>query len=190
VLLLSNTVTALTTFYLAGDVNLLLAAPIGRRQLHHARFVETAVSSSWMVLLFGMPAFLALRRGLRRRSRLLCGHRRDPAALPRDPVRDRRSRRDRPGPGVPARRARDALLVLVGVLVASASWSPAYRAPSDLPSLRSRRVRRVPGRVRRRPPRSCRRPGSSRSSCRSCTRATAIRSSSSACSTAPPPRSS
>ena len=59
VLLLSNTVTALTTFYLAGDVNLLLAAPVGSRRLHDARFIETVVSSSWMVLLFGLPAFLA-----------------------------------------------------------------------------------------------------------------------------------
>jgi ABC-2 type transport system permease protein len=59
VLLISNTVTALTTFYLAGDVNLLLGAPLSFRALHHARFVETLVASSWMVLLFGLPAFLA-----------------------------------------------------------------------------------------------------------------------------------
>lgn len=59
VLLLSNTVSALTTFYLADDVNLLLAAPVDMRRLHHARFVETLISSSWMVLLFGLPAFLA-----------------------------------------------------------------------------------------------------------------------------------
>lgn len=59
VLLLSNTITALTTFYLADDVNLLLAAPIEPRVLHHARFLETTFSSSWMVLLFGLPIFLA-----------------------------------------------------------------------------------------------------------------------------------
>lgn len=59
VLLLSNTITALTTFYLADDVNLLLAAPIEPRLLHHARFAETLASSSWMVLLFGLPIFLA-----------------------------------------------------------------------------------------------------------------------------------
>lgn len=59
ILLLSNTITALTTFYLADDVNLLLAAPIEPRVLHHARFLETLVSSSWMVLLFGLPIFLA-----------------------------------------------------------------------------------------------------------------------------------
>jgi ABC-2 type transport system permease protein len=59
VLLLSNTVAALTTFYLAADVPLLMAAPVSFRSLHHARFVETLVSSSWMVLLFGLPVFLA-----------------------------------------------------------------------------------------------------------------------------------
>jgi ABC-2 type transport system permease protein len=59
VLLLSNTVSALTTFYLAADVPLLMAAPVSFRSLHHARFVETLVASSWMVLLFGLPVFLA-----------------------------------------------------------------------------------------------------------------------------------
>ncbi len=52
-------VTALTTFYLAADVRVLLAAPVTHRRLHQARFVETLVASSWMVLLVGVPAFLA-----------------------------------------------------------------------------------------------------------------------------------
>ena len=61
---LSRTVlTALTTFYLAGDVTPLLAAPLSYRRLHHARFVETLVSSSWMVLLVGLPALLAYGLG-------------------------------------------------------------------------------------------------------------------------------
>lgn len=59
VLAISSTVTALTTFYLADEVHLLLAAPLSTRRLHHARFVETALSSSWMILLFGLPIFLA-----------------------------------------------------------------------------------------------------------------------------------
>jgi len=59
ILLISNTVTALTTYYLAEDVPLLLAAPVPFHRLHRARFVETVVTSSWMVLLFGLPAFLA-----------------------------------------------------------------------------------------------------------------------------------
>lgn len=59
ILLISNTVASLTTFYLADEVTLFLAAPLSFRRLHHARFVETLIQSSWMVLLFGLPAFLA-----------------------------------------------------------------------------------------------------------------------------------
>ncbi len=59
VLVISNVVTALSTFYLAPEVRLLLAAPIPPRRIHDARFIETLVASSWMVLLFGLPAFLA-----------------------------------------------------------------------------------------------------------------------------------
>src|SRR4030095_10344906 len=55
----SNTVTALGTFYLADDVAPLLAAPVPARRLHHARFVETLLSSSWMVLVVGLPALAA-----------------------------------------------------------------------------------------------------------------------------------
>jgi ABC-2 type transport system permease protein len=59
VLLVANTVTALGTFYLADDVAPLLAAPVPLRRLHHARFVETLVSSSWMMLVVGLPALAA-----------------------------------------------------------------------------------------------------------------------------------
>jgi ABC-2 type transport system permease protein len=59
ILVISNVVTALSTFYLAADVRLLLAAPVPYRRVHQARFVETLVASSWMVLLFGLPVFLA-----------------------------------------------------------------------------------------------------------------------------------
>src|SRR5439155_1081805 len=34
-------------------------APLSYRRLHHARFLETLVASSWMVLLVGLPALLA-----------------------------------------------------------------------------------------------------------------------------------
>jgi ABC-2 type transport system permease protein len=59
ILVISNVVSALTTFYLADEVRLLLAAPVTRRRIHQARFVETLIASSWMVLLFGLPVFLA-----------------------------------------------------------------------------------------------------------------------------------
>src|SRR5437867_5786135 len=59
ILLVSNTVTALTTYYLAGEVTPLLAAPLPHRRLHHARFVETLGASSWMVVVVGLPVLLA-----------------------------------------------------------------------------------------------------------------------------------
>ena len=59
VLLLSNVVTALSTFFLAKDLDLLLAAPIPPRSLFGARFVEQMLHSSWMVLAFGTPILLA-----------------------------------------------------------------------------------------------------------------------------------
>src|SRR3989454_8328962 len=59
VLVLSNVVTALTTFYGAPEVNVLLAAPLAARRLHQVRFIESLVASSWMALLFGLPAFIA-----------------------------------------------------------------------------------------------------------------------------------
>jgi ABC-2 type transport system permease protein len=58
VLLISNTVTALTTFYLAEDVPLLLGLPVSHRRLHRGRFLETLVASSWMAVVFGFPVFL------------------------------------------------------------------------------------------------------------------------------------
>jgi ABC-2 type transport system permease protein len=57
-LVFSNVVTALSTFFLSDDLNLLLATPLTTLQLYHAKLVETLASSSWMVLMFGTPVFL------------------------------------------------------------------------------------------------------------------------------------
>ena len=51
----SNIVTALSTFYLSDDLELLLSMPIGRVQLYVSRLVETILQSSWMALAFGLP---------------------------------------------------------------------------------------------------------------------------------------
>lgn len=58
-LLFSNIVTALSTYYLSADLGLLLAAPIRPASLHGGRFLETLWDSSWMILLFGLPVFFA-----------------------------------------------------------------------------------------------------------------------------------
>jgi ABC-2 type transport system permease protein len=59
ILLFSNVITSLSTFFLSRDLLLLVPAPVSPSCLFAAKFVETLVDSSWMVLLFSGPAFLA-----------------------------------------------------------------------------------------------------------------------------------
>jgi ABC-2 type transport system permease protein len=59
ILLFSNVVTALSSYFLASDLVLLRALPIDPARLHLARFLETLWDSSWMILSFGLPVFLA-----------------------------------------------------------------------------------------------------------------------------------
>lgn len=55
----SNIITALSTFYLAEDLELVLALPVSRTTFHYARLSDTVGQSSWMMTLFGGPVFLA-----------------------------------------------------------------------------------------------------------------------------------
>jgi ABC-2 type transport system permease protein len=55
----SSTITALSVFYLSDDLELVLSLPTGRASFYTARFVDTLVQSSWMMLVFGLPVFLA-----------------------------------------------------------------------------------------------------------------------------------
>jgi ABC-2 type transport system permease protein len=59
ILLLSNIITALSTFFLAKDLDLLVAAPISRSRLYLAKLAETVIHSSWMVALLALPIFTA-----------------------------------------------------------------------------------------------------------------------------------
>ena len=59
ILLLSNIITALSTFFLAKDLDLLVASPIQRSRFYLAKLVETVVHSSWMVALLALPIFTA-----------------------------------------------------------------------------------------------------------------------------------
>ncbi len=59
ILLFSNVVTSLSTFFLARELERVVAAPVPTRNLFYARFTETLIDSSWMMLLFSLPAFLA-----------------------------------------------------------------------------------------------------------------------------------
>jgi len=59
ILLLSNIITALTTFFLARDLDLLVAAPVDWLRLYCAKLLETLLHSSWMVVLMAVPLFAA-----------------------------------------------------------------------------------------------------------------------------------
>ncbi|MFL5585610.1 MAG: putative ABC transporter permease subunit [Gemmatimonadaceae bacterium] len=59
ILILSNVVTALSGFFLARDLDLLVAAPVDWLRLYGAKLLETAAHSSWMVVLIATPVLTA-----------------------------------------------------------------------------------------------------------------------------------
>jgi ABC-2 type transport system permease protein len=59
ILLLSNVITALSSFFLARDLDMLVAAPTDWLRLYGAKLLETMVHSSWMVTLMAVPLFTA-----------------------------------------------------------------------------------------------------------------------------------
>ena len=59
VLLLSNVITALSSFFLARDLELLSAAPVESTRVYGARLAETLTQSSWMVVIVLLPVLSA-----------------------------------------------------------------------------------------------------------------------------------
>lgn len=59
ILLLSNLVTALSTYFLAKDLDMLVSAPVDWARLYLAKLVETLIHSSWMVALLLVPILTA-----------------------------------------------------------------------------------------------------------------------------------
>jgi ABC-2 type transport system permease protein len=59
ILLLSNIITSLSSFFLARDLDLLASAPVDWFKFYLAKLVETLVHSSWMVILLAVPMFAA-----------------------------------------------------------------------------------------------------------------------------------
>ena len=57
ILLLSNIITSLSSFFLARDLDLLVSAPVDWLRLYLAKLLETVVHSSWMVTLMAIPIF-------------------------------------------------------------------------------------------------------------------------------------
>ena len=58
-LLFSNLINALSAFFLARDLDLVLSAPVTLSSFYYSRLVTTTVHSSWMVLFFSLPVFAA-----------------------------------------------------------------------------------------------------------------------------------
>jgi ABC-2 type transport system permease protein len=56
----SGVVTALSTFFLADDLRLLMGAPVSAGRLFMARFTRTVGQASWMVLFFMAPILVAV----------------------------------------------------------------------------------------------------------------------------------
>lgn len=59
ILLLSNLITALSTFFLARDLDLLVASPADWMRLYFAKLLETLTHSSWMVIILAIPILTA-----------------------------------------------------------------------------------------------------------------------------------
>jgi ABC-2 type transport system permease protein len=59
ILVLSNVITALSSFFLARDLDLLVSAPVDWLRLYLAKLLETLVHSSWMVALMTVPILSA-----------------------------------------------------------------------------------------------------------------------------------
>ena len=59
ILILSNVVTALSSFFLAKDLDLLVAAPVDWLRLYVSKLIDTFVHSSWMVVLVAVPILTA-----------------------------------------------------------------------------------------------------------------------------------
>ncbi|MDR1608138.1 MAG: hypothetical protein LBT38_06990 [Deltaproteobacteria bacterium] len=58
-LIFSAVITALSSFYLAKDLGLLMAAPVSRESVFWARSVQSFLASAWMPAAFVFPVFLA-----------------------------------------------------------------------------------------------------------------------------------
>ena len=59
ILLLSNIIAALSSFFLAKDLDLLVSSPVDWLSLYASRLFETALHSSWMVVLLSVPMLSA-----------------------------------------------------------------------------------------------------------------------------------
>ncbi len=62
VLVFSNIVASLSALYLSRDLDLLVSSPIPHTRVFAAKFAQSTVNSSYMVVIFGLPIYFALGR--------------------------------------------------------------------------------------------------------------------------------
>src|SRR4030067_949343 len=58
-LILSNVITAISSFYLSRDIPFLLTKPVSIKDISRLKSLETFLNSSWMVMSFIPPVFIA-----------------------------------------------------------------------------------------------------------------------------------
>ena len=58
-LTVSNIITSLSTYFLSEDTRLILSVPVSIEKVYLSKYIITLGHSSWMVLLFGIPVFMA-----------------------------------------------------------------------------------------------------------------------------------
>ncbi|WP_051310030.1 putative ABC transporter permease subunit [Desulfogranum japonicum] len=56
-LIFSSMISAVTTFYLAEDNEILLSSPVQPSEMYLMRYLTTAMNTSWMILVFSLPVF-------------------------------------------------------------------------------------------------------------------------------------
>jgi ABC-2 type transport system permease protein len=61
-LIFSNLITSLSTFFLSGEMNLIVASPVPLSQIYYSRLILSLIESSWMVLILALPILFAYGR--------------------------------------------------------------------------------------------------------------------------------
>ncbi len=58
-LFFSNAVSAIGSLFLSADYSLIKAAPVSKIRVFNAKLIETIASSTWMVVVFGLPGLIS-----------------------------------------------------------------------------------------------------------------------------------
>jgi ABC-2 type transport system permease protein len=59
ILIFSTVIAAISSFFMSEELQLLVASPFDHDELYYVKLCETVFTSSWMVLLFSLPVFVA-----------------------------------------------------------------------------------------------------------------------------------